>query len=38
MTYTLKVDGVEVAKFDTAQDAMDWGNAYYKDGYTVVNA
>jgi len=38
MTYKLKVDNKIVATFETAQDAMDWGNAYYKDGYTVVNA
>jgi hypothetical protein len=35
-TFTLKASGIEIAKFDTAQDAMDWGNVYYKDGYTVA--
>ena len=36
MTYELKSDGVVVDTFETAQDAMDYGNAYYKDGYTVT--
>ena len=36
MTYELKTNGVVIDTFETAQDAMDYGNAYYKDGYTIV--
>lgn len=36
MIYELKSNGVVVDTFETAQDAMDYGNAYYKDGYTVT--
>lgn len=35
MTYELKADNKVVGTFETAQDAMDYGNAYHKDGYTV---
>jgi hypothetical protein len=35
MTYELKADNKVVETFETAQDAMDYGEAYYKDGYTI---
>jgi len=37
MTYELKSNGVVVDTFETAQDAMDYGNAYCKEGYTVIS-
>ena len=35
MIYELKVNGVVVESFETAHDAMDYGDAYHKDGYTI---
>jgi hypothetical protein len=36
MKYELKSNGIVINTFDTAQDAMDYGEAYYKDGYTIT--
>jgi hypothetical protein len=36
MTYELKSNGVVIDTFDTAQEAMDYGEAYCKDGYTIT--
>lgn len=35
MKYELIVDGRVVEIFDTCQEAMDYGNQYYSEGYTV---
>jgi hypothetical protein len=33
--FTLSASNTIVGTFETAQDAMDYGNAYYSDGYSV---
>lgn len=33
--YTLTAGGKVIDTFETAQDAMDWGHAYYPQGYSV---
>lgn len=37
MKYELRSNNVLVNTFETAQEAMDWGEAYYKDGYSVIS-
>lgn len=33
--YTLTAEGKVINTFETAQEAMDYGDAYHKDGYTI---
>lgn len=37
MTYELRADGKIIETFETAQDAMDYGDTYCKEGYTITS-